>query len=1808
MFFFKNVQRYCFYRRIYENIQIIRALQIKEKAKNNVTKRREGWWDNNVNENDRNMCRSKNYLSGCTTRDDNMKDDNMKDDNKKDDNMKDDNKKDDNKKDDNMKDNNMKGRNTKCDNIKDNNNDNNSINNNSINNNIKDKDEKHFYKNIFSELKKVNGKCSKRYVPVDEKKIKTVTNEDHLSKKNILESEKKDAYFSSTHDEGNNKEEIKNDNIWIIPQSIPSNDVYNISKQKKGQYKNNETKEKYLREKNKYLVRKDIYLKVKNEHINNKELLRKKEIYPKRDMNKNNKLKMKKIIKEKNEEMLIKKNDKDKISQLDIINKNKGTKNVDNRKNYLIVKNGSSSSNNKMNYLLSNNNNNNNNNKVLFNNGKKINNMEGEQKDDINNSQMHNYKNKDVSNKIIISSQNSFLPNVEKNNIFVEYETHWDNDKIKEMLELQKDTKILKNYLFKGVLYISPFDTNKCFVISKETDGLMKCKLYSVYGYISRNRALNDDVVYAYTERRTIKNENVSNMEINIGMEKEKYENRDKIDVVKNQYNEKEDNNNEKNEEIEKGKFCRVVKIVERKNVEVVGSLNYLNIKEKINNIFGKKSKFNKNKKKNENCYIELDDNNMGNNMVDDVFKYNNHDDINNNNNILHSSNIFHLLNEKNNYVYAKIQPTDSRLPCFIYDSSNNITNMLLNYIRREKLNVYVIVKFKEWEKKQINPIGNITTILGNENNFFGIIYLFLYLYKIHYYIYKITDMNYLKSQIVISDKIMNSFINRKSHMEQLLLLNGYNKEKEYSIQEINKKIAYLKNAQKEKKLLEKYMLKSFLSNRYIITDLDIFTIDPTKAKDLDDALSIEFIKDNKEQQELKYRYKIGIHISDVSFFVTPNSYYDNLASKICNTVYMDFTVLHMLPSILSEEICSLNTKGEKLAFSIFFYVDNISNPYNITQMEYDGYEKKPHFIEIKKTLIRSKYKLNYDMVEDYIEDIYINIKEKDKDINTIEEVILINGNISLSYFIYNFDDICKKYNISEKIGGDIFRLYLLSKMLKQKTKRKNIYQKYSLLFSLNNNKKNNSEKILPLSIEQLSNKYLSKIRNTNDINNKNNMYKSFNQFLIDEGYYNLLEPMNLKNVDIEILEYKKRSHMLIEEMMILTNFLVANVISINNKLGILRIHEDTSEDIKKNLLKIIDYQTYNKINTMINIENNNINDILLVSQKVLNENQFLCLQYNLLKYYKEAIYIPTVEGQNNTTHFGLVLNKYIHFTSPIRRYIDIVIHRILQSLIDQDNVGNYKYDMLKNICDQCNYQKKKSDEAQIHMKNYFLNKYLIYLNDIYKRVMQNHRMNGYYSVHGNNENNIDENNNKIYNNIDENNNKIYNIDENNNKIYNNIDENNNKIYNNIDENNNKIYNNIDENNNKIYNNIDENNNKIYNNIDENNNKIYNNIDENNNKIYNIDEKNNQISNNYIHLEDENKKLYNPSNKNVQRRDHISLSTYKEILYMSNYMPIKKYFYLNNGIISFLTEAYIQEIIITKSIRENICINIVKENYISINENYSNEIIPYTCFICNDYPHKDIEKDYIRNDNLNNDNSLFNSQMDNNENETNVETLFKKSINENNKLKNAIVFYVPILEIEKSISDNLLSLKFHFLIISYKEKIYIYNILKGVLYEMCNNILLCRNEKNNNDIYDDDINLEDEYKKNKELYDIFEKIKHIQLDIKYKMESVENKKDFQNVYDGLYIHDVLIEKNKNEKDEENKSNILTYKKNTTINNISNEQNYINNVENDESEYLKCLNDKKLEYKYYNSYEKLSRFQKNKVFIIPGSQMWTLRLI
>lgn len=84
------------------------------------------------------------------------------------------------------------------------------------------------------------------------------------------------------------------------------------------------------------------------------------------------------------------------------------------------------------------------------------------------------------------------------------------------------------------------------------------------------------------------------------------------------------------------------------------------------------------------------------------------------------------------------------------------------------------------------------------------------------------------------------------------------------------------------------------------------FTIDPGNAKDFDDALSLKILGGDK--------FEIGIHIADVSFFVRPNTAIDKEALKRGFSVYLVDRTIAMLPAELSDDLCSLNEKTDKLA------------------------------------------------------------------------------------------------------------------------------------------------------------------------------------------------------------------------------------------------------------------------------------------------------------------------------------------------------------------------------------------------------------------------------------------------------------------------------------------------------------------------------------------------------------------------------------------------------------------------------------------------------------------------------------------------------------------------------------------------------------------------------------------------------------------------------------------------------------------------------------------------------------------------------
>ncbi|MFG0258431.1 MAG: ribonuclease R family protein [Phycisphaerales bacterium JB043] len=115
---------------------------------------------------------------------------------------------------------------------------------------------------------------------------------------------------------------------------------------------------------------------------------------------------------------------------------------------------------------------------------------------------------------------------------------------------------------------------------------------------------------------------------------------------------------------------------------------------------------------------------------------------------------------------------------------------------------------------------------------------------------------------------------------------------------------------------------EAVFEGRQDLRDTFIFTIDPPDARDFDDAISLERITLDNGQQG----WELGVHIADVSHFVTPGSPLDEEAKKRGNSVYLPRLVIPMLPEILSNGVCSLQERVARFAKSAFIRYDGNAN------------------------------------------------------------------------------------------------------------------------------------------------------------------------------------------------------------------------------------------------------------------------------------------------------------------------------------------------------------------------------------------------------------------------------------------------------------------------------------------------------------------------------------------------------------------------------------------------------------------------------------------------------------------------------------------------------------------------------------------------------------------------------------------------------------------------------------------------------------------------------------------------------------------
>ncbi|RYF88186.1 MAG: RNB domain-containing ribonuclease, partial [Chitinophagaceae bacterium] len=126
--------------------------------------------------------------------------------------------------------------------------------------------------------------------------------------------------------------------------------------------------------------------------------------------------------------------------------------------------------------------------------------------------------------------------------------------------------------------------------------------------------------------------------------------------------------------------------------------------------------------------------------------------------------------------------------------------------------------------------------------------------------------------------------------------------------------------------------------------DILTFTIDPVDAKDFDDAISIRNLDNGN--------YEIGVHIADVSHFVTPDSILDKAAYERATSVYLPDRVNPMLPERISNELCSLRPNEDKYTFSAVFQISNRG-------------EVKHKWIG--RTIIHSNHRFTYEEVQETI-------------------------------------------------------------------------------------------------------------------------------------------------------------------------------------------------------------------------------------------------------------------------------------------------------------------------------------------------------------------------------------------------------------------------------------------------------------------------------------------------------------------------------------------------------------------------------------------------------------------------------------------------------------------------------------------------------------------------------------------------------------------------------------------------------------------------------------------------------------------------
>ena len=376
---------------------------------------------------------------------------------------------------------------------------------------------------------------------------------------------------------------------------------------------------------------------------------------------------------------------------------------------------------------------------------------------------------------------------------------------------------------------------------------------------------------------------------------------------------------------------------------------------------------------------------------------------------------------------------------------------------------------------------------------------------------------------------------------------------------------AFPKSVLDEANRIPQSVEQKLIQGREDLRDQFIVTIDPDDARDFDDAINVEKI-DNTGV------WRLGVHIADVSAYVTPDSALDREARRRGNSVYLPDRVIPMLPERLSNGVCSLNPDVDRLTHSVFIEFDK------------NGRAKNAAFA---KSVIRSAKRLTY--------------KE--------------------AYAI-----------LQARPNGELSRRLHTAWQLASLLRRKR-FEQGSL-----------------------------------DLD-----FPEVKVHVDADG-----KPTRLERVEND------QSHQLIEEFMLAANEAVARELRHRSIATIYRVHEDPDPE------KLGEYREFilsfgYKVGDLSHRK-----EVQRFLASISGKPEEQALKIGLLKSLKRARYAAQPLG-----HYGLAKANYLHFTSPIRRYADLVVHR---TLAERNLLRRSKIDIgqIESLADHISDTERNAAEAEI--------------------------------------------------------------------------------------------------------------------------------------------------------------------------------------------------------------------------------------------------------------------------------------------------------------------------------------------------------------------------------------------------------------------------------------------------------------------------------------------------------------------------------